>query len=187
MFTSFRRPVAALSMISVMSLTAGCTNQPYSSPEEQAQNACQAFGPKTLSGALIGTFGGAGTGAAIGAIASGGKGAAIGAGAGALAGLIGGLITGNQLDKRDCAQAQAALQQVRYMNVGQSASWSTPGTGSYGSYTPLTGDIQQTNGQICRKVRQDTTLQGHKPTSQEELTCRDVNGDYTRVQPLSAA
>lgn len=185
MLDLFRRPIAVFSMISVVSLTAGCTNQPYSSPEEQAHNACQAFGPKTLSGAAIGTLGGAGAGAAIGAIASGGKGAAIGAGAGALAGLIGGLIAGNQLDKRDCAQAQAALQQVRYMSIGQNSSWSNAETGSYGSYTPLTGDMQQANGQICREVRQDTTLKGHATTSQKELTCRDVDGNYTRVQPIS--
>lgn len=177
---------AGLSIIALTSLT-GCTERPYSSPQEQAQNACQAFGPKTLSGGLIGGLGGAAGGAGIGALAGGGKGAAIGAGVGAFAGLLGGMIVGNQLDKQDCYQAQLALQQIRYKSVGQEVSWTNPETGSYGSYTPLTSETSMPNGQLCRKVRQDTTLKDHQATSQVELTCRDANGNYTKVQSLAPA
>jgi len=188
MRTHIRLPVALvyLAGISLTTVTAGCTNQPYSSPQEQAQNACRAFGPKTLSGGLIGTLGGAAGGAGIGALAGGGKGAAIGAGVGAFAGLLGGMIAGNQMDKQDCYQAQVALQQIRFKPVGQSVAWANPATGSFGSYTPLTAETAQPNGRLCRQVRQDTTLKGHQATSQAELTCRDANGDYMAVEPISA-
>lgn len=188
MSTHIRLPVALAYMasISLMTMTAGCTNRPYSSPEEQAQNACHAFGPKTLSGGLIGTLGGAAGGASIGAIAAGGKGAAIGAGVGAFAGLLGGMIAGNQMDKQDCYQAQVALQQIRYKTVGQPVAWSNPTTGSFGSYTPLTAETVQSSGKLCRQIRQDTTLKGRQATSQVELTCRDSDGNYTAVEPISA-
>jgi len=181
-----RVPALAVGL-SAIALTSGCTERPYSSPQEQAQNACQAFGPKTLSGGLIGALGGAAGGAGIGALAGGGKGAALGAGIGAVTGLFGGMIAGNQLDKQDCYQAQLALQQIRYKSIGQGVSWTNPATGSYGSYTPLTSETSIPNGQLCRKVRQDTTLKGHQATSQVELTCRDANGDYTNVQSLTSA
>jgi uncharacterized membrane protein len=79
-----RLPIAGwfLMGLATISLTAGCTTQPYTSPQQQAQNACQAFGPKALSGALIGGLSGAAGGAGLGAIAGGGRGAAIGAGVG---------------------------------------------------------------------------------------------------------
>jgi surface antigen len=167
-------------------LTAGCTNQPYTSPEQQAQNACQVFGPKTLSGAAIGTLGGAAGGAALGSIAGGGRGAAIGAGIGALAGLIGGLAVGHSFDQRDCAEAQQALAQMRYAHVGQVAYWTDPQTGSYGSYMALSSEYPVANDHFCRRVRQDTTLQGHAPTTQVLVTCRNVEGDYTTVQQPGA-
>jgi len=183
-----RLPVALIYLagIPLTAITTGCTNRPYNSPQEQAQNACHAFGPKTLSGGLIGTLGGAAGGAGIGALASGGKGAAIGAGVGAFAGLLGGMIAGNQMDKQDCYQAQVALQQIRYTAVGQPVTWTNPATGSFGSYTPLTAETAQTNGKLCRQVRQDTTLKDHQATSQVELTCRDANGNYTTIEPTPA-
>jgi len=173
--------------IASLSLNA-CTDRPYSSPEEQAKNACQAFGPKTLSGAAIGTLGGAAGGAAIGALEGGGKAAAIGAGIGAFAGLLTGAIAGNQIDKQDCYQAQVALQQIRYKGIGENVTWSNPATGSFGSYTPLSAEAQGPNGRLCRQVRQDTTLKGHQATSQVEMTCREPNGDYTTVaQPAPSS
>lgn len=162
--------------------TAGCTNRPYASPEEQAQNACHAFGPKALSGALLGGVGGAAAGAGIGALAGGGRGAAIGAGVGALAGLFGGLAIGSNMDARDCAQAQQALAQVQYARLGQPVTWSSP-SGSHGSYTPLSAEYQTSGGQICRKVNQDVTLAGHAATSGNVITCRTPDGNYTTVQP----
>lgn len=183
-----RLPIVGLLCASIVTtaLTPGCTNQPYTSPEQQAQNACQAFGPRTLSGAAIGVLGGAAGGAGIGALAGGGRAAAIGAGVGALAGLIGGLAVGNSLDKRDCAEAQQALAQMRYAPVGQPAFWRDPQTGSYGSYTPVSAEYQVPDGQFCRRVRQDTTIAGHAPSAQVLVTCRSANGDYTTVQEPTA-
>ena len=63
--------------MSFATLTSGCTDQPYSSPQQQAQNACRAFGPKTLSGMAIGGLAGGVGGAGIGAAAGGGRGALI--------------------------------------------------------------------------------------------------------------
>lgn len=168
MICAARLPITGLLFVGMVTttLTAGCTNQPYTSPEQQAQNACQAFGPKTLSGAAIGALGGAAGGAGIGAIAGGGRGAAIGAGVGALAGLMGGLAVGHSLDQRDCAQAQQALAQMRYAPVGQATSWNDTQTGSHGSYTPISDEYPSADDHFCRRVRQDTTLQGQEPTTQ---------------------
>ena len=184
MIRTARLSSASLLFVSMASatLTAGCTTQPYTSFQQQAQNACQAFGPKTLSSAAVGVLGGAAGGAGLGAIAGGGRGAAIGAGLGALAGLIGGLAVGHGMVQRDCAQAQQALAQMRYAPVGQAASWTDPATGSYGSYTPITNEYRVAAGGFCRRIRQDTALQGHQPTSQMLLTCRTANGNYTTVQ-----
>jgi surface antigen len=184
MIRAARLPVAgfvSLAMVTTL-LAAGCTNQPYTSPAQQAQNACQAFGPKTLSGAAIGALGGAAGGAGIGAMAGGGRGAAIGAGIGAVAGLLGGLAVGHSLDQRDCAEAQQALAQMRYAPIGGASYWTNPQTGSHGSYTPVNDEYPAANNGFCRRVRQDTTLNGSQPTSQVLVTCRTADGNYTTVQ-----
>ena len=169
--------------ISTVTLTPGCTDQPYTSPQQQAQNACQAFGPKTLSGALIGGLAGAGGGAALGAIGGGGRGAAIGAGVGLLAGALTGAFVGKSYDQRDCAQAQTALEQMRYAQIGQTVPWQNHTTGSSGSYTAMGPETAQPGStQLCRPVRQDTMLAGHQATSQNLLTCRQPDGDYQVVQ-----
>ena len=52
MFTYARLPMGLLLLgaLSTTALTAGCTDRPYASPQEAAQNACRALGPKALSG-----------------------------------------------------------------------------------------------------------------------------------------
>ena len=162
----------------VVTLTPGCTNQPYTSPQQQAQNACQAFGPKTLSGLAIGGLAGAGGGAALGAVAGGGRGAAIGAVAGGLLGLVAGGTVGHTYDVRDCQAAEQALAQMQYAPTGQPIQWSNQATGSYGSYTP-TSDTFSQNGQPCREARQTATLQGKVAPEQQVLVCRQPNGDWT--------
>jgi surface antigen len=186
MIRTARLPLAGLFFIGMATttLTAGCTNQPYSSPQQQAQNACQAFGPKTLSGAAIGALGGGAAGAGLGAIAGGGRGAAIGAGIGALTGLIGGLAVGHNLDMRDCAEAQQALAQIRATPTGSAVAWRSP-TGSHGSYTPVSDEYRSSDGQFCRSVRQDTALQGYQSTTAVVATCRTPDGNYQTVQPLT--
>src|SRR5712692_8441869 len=81
-------------------VTAGCANRQYATPEEAITNACSAFGPKALSGTLIGGVAGAAGGAAIGAAAGGGHEALIGALAGLLVGAMVGTIAGHVTDKK---------------------------------------------------------------------------------------
>jgi surface antigen len=184
MLRTVRPPVATLFFVGILTstMTPGCTSRSYSSPEEQAQNACQALGPKALSGALIGGLGGAAGGAGIGAAAGGGRGAAIGAGIGALAGILGGLAVGHSLDQRDCSEAQQALAQIRNTPTGQAVAWSSP-SGSRGSYTPISDEYQDPKGQLCRRVRQDVTIAGRQPTGAVVVTCRTPDGDYKTVTP----
>lgn len=164
----------------LVSLTPGCANQPYSSPQQQAQNACQAFGPKTLSGMAVGGLVGGVGGAGIGAAAGGGKGALIGGLVGLGAGLLAGSAIGHSYDVRDCQQAQLALVQLRYSPVGQPIQWSNPTTGSYGSYTATSAEYQQ-NGQFCRQARQTATFKGSTAQPQQVLTCRQPDGNYKSV------
>jgi surface antigen len=187
MLTVFRLPAAAVLLtvsVSTVGLTPGCTNQPYSSPQEAAQNACRALGPKAISGALIGGLGGAALGAGIGAAAGGGRGAGIGAGIGLLGGLVTGLAVGSRADQRDCAAAQAALAQMTTQPVGVPAMWRSP-SGSYGSYTP-TGPEYAQGGQFCRPVRESTNIVGHAPVQSGGVACRDANGDYQTMTETAA-
>ena len=178
MLSGRRLPLAMVMFgaLSSTSLTTGCANRPYASPQEAAQNACRALGPKAMSGALIGGLGGAAGGAGIGALAGGGKGAAIGAGIGLLGGLVAGLAAGSQADARDCAAAQAALAQMTTQPLGVPLMWRSP-SGSYGSFTPISAEYTQGN-QICRQVHQSTDIAGHQPVQASGITCRDPNGDY---------
>jgi surface antigen len=181
MFANTRLPAAALLIgaFSTTVLTAGCASRPYSSPQEAAQNACHALGPKAISGALIGGLGGGALGAGVGAAAGGGRGAAIGAGVGLLAGLIAGIAVGTQADQRDCAAAQAALAQMAKQPIGVPLVWHSP-SGSYGSYTPVSAEYAQ-GSQFCRQVRQSTDIAGRQPVESSAVACRDANGDYQTV------
>ena len=173
-----------LGSLSTTVLTTGCASRPYSSPQEAAQNACRALGPKALSGALIGGLGGGALGAGVGAAAGGGRGAAIGAGIGLLGGLVAGLAVGSQADQRDCAAAQAALAQLTTQPVGVPAMWHSP-SGSYGSYTPVSAEYAQ-GPQFCRQVRETTAIAGHQPTESTGVACRQPNGDYQTMTEVAA-
>jgi surface antigen len=178
-----RASTATLFTLAVATATLpGCTNQPYTSPEQQAQNACQALGPKALSGAVIGGLAGSAAGAGIGAAAGGGRGAAIGAGIGLIGGLVGGLVTGKHLDARDCAEAQQALAEIRTMPTGQPVSWQSP-SGSRGVFTPVSDEYAGPNNTFCRTLNQQATLQGHAPTTSTVVTCRTPDGNYETVKP----
>jgi hypothetical protein len=171
--------VAALSYVLV-----GCANRQYATPEEALQNACSAFGPKALSGALIGGAVGAAGGAAIGAAAGGGRNAAVGALAGLAAGLIVGAIAGNFTDKRDCQEAQFALQQMATTSTGTRVAWNSV-SGSYGAFTPVS-DETTANGKTCREIRSDYYIKNHQPVVGEPgLVCRSANGDWARVDPTA--
>lgn len=169
-------------MIVLSNAVVGCANRQYATPEEAIQNACSSFGPKALSGALIGGLAGAAGGAAIGASAGGGQNAAYGALAGLAAGLIVGAIVGNTTDKRDCEQAQLALQRMTTAPVGTRVAWNSA-SGSYGAFTPVT-DAKTVNDRICREIRADYYIKNHQPvTGESGVICRTPSGDWARVAP----
>ena len=168
--------------LSVVALISSCANQPGSSPKQEAENACRVFGPKTLAGGAIGTVGGAAGGAALGAAVGAGKGAAIGAVGGAVAGLIAGLGVGHSYDQKDCAEAQRALAQMRNARTGYTAFWVNPSNGHHGSYTATGDEYSDAQKRVCRPVREVSALGGQQPTTQNLLTCRTPDGDYTTVQ-----
>jgi surface antigen len=175
-----RIPVAVLFIGALSTISPAPTYaQVYSSPQQAAQNACQALGPKALSGAVMGAVGGGLLGAGIGGALGGRRGAAIGGGAGMFGGLLGGLSAGKQADQRDCLAAQAALAQLASQPTGVPVTWQSP-SGSHGSYTPTGPEYQQGN-QFCRPVREDTAIAGHQPTQIGAVTCRTANGDYQTV------
>jgi surface antigen len=154
----------------------------YATPEEAIKDACSAFGPKALSGTLIGGVAGAAGGAAIGAAAGGGREAAIGALAGLTVGLIAGAIAGSTADKKDCQQAQIALQQMNTAATGSRISWNSA-SGSYGAFTPV-NEPTKINGHVCREIRSDYYLKNHQPVLGEPgMVCRTAEGDWARVTP----
>jgi surface antigen len=171
-----------LSLLTAVALLAGgCAGQQYATPEEAAANACSAFGPKALQGTLIGGAAGAAGGAALGAAAGGGRGAGVGALVGLGVGLLAGAVTGNMLDKRDCREAQLALQQMSTLPTGQFVAWSEPTTGSRGTFTATTAPYDN-NGRVCRQIRADYYVHNHSPVIGDTgIICRAPNGDWARV------
>jgi surface antigen len=87
-----------------------------------------------------------------------------------------GAAVGNQLDQRDCAQAQMALAELQAAPVGQPVAWHSP-SGSYGTYT-ATGQQYASNDTFCRPTNQSLTLKGRQTTQQSGEVCRLPNGDY---------
>ena len=179
-----RKCVSVLLIAAFSYVLVGCANRQYATPDEAIQNACSAFGPKALSGALIGGAVGAAGGAAIGAGVGGGRNAALGALAGLAAGVIAGAIVGNITDKRDCQEAQLALQQMATASTGTRVAWNSV-SGSYGAFTPMS-DATTANGRTCREVRSDYYIKNHQPVVGEPgLVCRSANGDWGRVDPTT--
>ncbi len=160
----------------------GCAQQ-YATPQQAANNACSALGPRATSGALIGGAAGAGTGALIGGLAGhSASDALIGAAAGGLLGAIAGGVIGHNLDQRDCAAAQLALQQIDNTPTGQLIPWNDPATGSSGSFEPTAAEYTDpTSGQICRPISASYYIHGHQPVQGDTgNVCRDANGDWYR-------
>jgi surface antigen len=168
-------------LVLACNVIAGCANRQYATPEEAIKNACSAFGPKALSGTLIGGAAGAAGGAAIGAAAGGGRDAAIGALAGLLVGAVVGTIAGHVADGKDCEQAHLALQKMNTTPTGVQVAWNNSASGSYGSYTPIS-DATTINDHVCREIRADYFIKNHQPvTGETGLVCRTPDGDWARV------
>ncbi len=132
------RSIAAL-LVSCSLLLAGCTTT----------------GPKQTQGALVGGLGGAAMGAVVGNAVGGRDGAIVGALIGGLGGAIVGSEIGRELDERDRALRQAALDRAFAQRTARSASrqtWSNPQTGHHGEIVRLR--TYQENGQSCSEFRE---------------------------------
>ena len=137
--------------------------------------ACPLVGWKTATGAAGGAFIGAGIGAAAGRDA---KAALIGALAGALIGAM----VGNSLDQKDCATAQAALNQaLDQSQPGETKVWVNPESGNSGSFTSG-GNVPQASGEICRSFERSVSDKNGHPMQNEHgnvgIACRNDKGDW---------
>jgi len=179
MTVSSRAGAGFMAILFSAGLLAGCAPQ-YGSAQEAAASACNAMGPKALSGAAIGGLGGAATGAAIGGTTGSGRNAIFGAVAGLAAGVIGGLVVGNQLDQRDCAEARYALARMGDGRTGVVVGWQSA-SGSRGQFTPISAARVEPNGRLCRQFTANTVLNGREPVQETGTVCRDAQGDWQRM------
>jgi surface antigen len=132
------RSIAAL-LVSTAILLAGCTTT----------------GPKQTQGALVGGLGGAAVGAVVGNAVGGRDGAIVGALIGGLGGAIVGSEIGRELDERDRALRQAALDRAfaqRNARVGSRQTWSNSATGHSGEIVRLR--TFSDNGQNCGEFKE---------------------------------
>ena len=151
-------PVALMSFA-----LAGCANDPYSGPK---QDAGTVFG--ALTGALIGSsFGGGTSGHIAGAVA----GAAVG-------GVLGNAI-GASLDARDRQRAYAAqMQALETGSSGAPVSWRNPDSGRYGTVVPGPAYVQ--NGMNCRQYTHTIYIDG-RPQTARGTACRNSDGGWNPV------
>ncbi len=177
----FKLSSSSAAVLISATLLGGCA-QNYDTAQQAAASSCSALGPRAMSGALIGGAVGAGAGAGIGALAGGGRGAAIGALGGLVIGAIAGLAEGHNLDARDCAAAQTALQRVGTIPTGQTVSWSDPNTGSHGLYVPVSDRYAAPGNEICRRIQASYYINGRAPVEGDTgVVCRKPNGDWFRL------
>ncbi|EGY02136.1 hypothetical protein AZA_46966 [Nitrospirillum viridazoti Y2] len=151
----------------------GCAQGPQTA-QQQAENSCRAFGPKTAGGALAGALVGALLGAALG----GGKGGNIAAGA--AAGAVAGGLIGKGLDSKDCTAATVALRQMDTARTGTQIAWANPDSGNSGTFMP-TSDVRLQDGRQCRSYTRQTVVNGKPSNVENGVTCRTPEGDWEAV------
>jgi surface antigen len=160
----------------------GFSNAVSQSPQQQAASSCKFFSTKMWQGALFGALGTAlvqeiyakhedkkvsTKDRIIAIIGGGGAGAAV----------------GKYLDNRDCEAAKVAMQKMETAKVNQPLAWTSPGTGNSGKVTPTSVSQRDArySGKLCRSFRQEVTLKDGKKATDDGVTCRDDNGDWTVV------
>lgn len=135
-------------------------------------------GPITKSqmGTVIGALGGAAAGSQFGK----GSGKTGMIALGTLAGAALGNSLGASLDNADkAAMGRVSQQSFESMPTGQSAQWSNPDSGNYGTFTP-TRTIES-NGQVCREFTQTINI-GGKSQQGFGKACRQHDGSWQIVQ-----
>lgn len=157
------RAVAAL-LVSTSLVLAGCTTT----------------GPKQTQSAVLGGAGGAVMGALVGNAVGGRNGAVTGALIGGLAGAMIGSEIGREMDERDRAIRQAALDRANAQAAAHrrvSQVWHNKETGSSGQITSLR--TYQQNGQTCSTVREVYHKGGSgRSYSDEREICSNSSGFY---------
>ena len=78
------------------------------------------------------------------------------------------------------AMGQATQQALETNQSGQSAEWSNPDSGHYGSVTPQPA-YKNTSGQYCREFQQEVVIDG-RTESAYGTACRQPDGSWQIVQ-----
>lgn len=141
---------------------------------------CTTTGPKQTQGAVVGGAGGAVMGALVGSAVGGRDGALTGAVIGGLAGALIGSEIGREMDERDRAIREAAVERANAQAAAHrrvSQVWHNKETGSSGQITSLR--TYQKNGQTCNVVREVYYKGGAKNSfSDEREICSNSDGFY---------
>jgi surface antigen len=135
---------------------------------------CGFGGPKSRTGAVLGSASGGLLAAAAGGGVTGILGGAL------LGGLLGGAV-GDMLDQRDKELAtQAAQQSLEAGRTGQVTTLKNPDNGHSGSITP-TETYQASDGRFCRRFQQTIVVDG-KTAETFGTACRQPDGTWESVQ-----
>ena len=133
------------------------------------------YGPKQTGGTLLGGIGGAVAGAQFGK----GSGQLAATALGTLLGAFIGSEVGKSLDRADQQYAMQAENRAHAAPIGQSITWSNPGSGNAGSYTP-TRDGYDQGGNYCREYQSTVTIQGQTEQAYGRA-CRQPDGSWKVV------
>lgn len=123
---------------------------------------------KAQSGAGLGALGGGLIGSLAGPSKNKGQNALIGAAVGGLLGYA----VGNEMDKADKDQMNAALERGKSNQVSQ---WSNPDTGRSYAVTPM--QPKRVNGRDCRDILVDAIVDGRHETA-THTACRNNDGTW---------
>ena len=130
-------------------------------------------GNKQLIGSVIGASAGGYAGSKIG----GGKGQLAATAAGVVLGGLLGNSVGNSLDQMDQMYAKRAQQSAYEAPVGQTISWSNPGSGNRGSVTPTRTGQDTRTGAYCREYQTEVIVGGEAQVGYG-TACQMPNGDW---------
>lgn len=155
------------------SLLTGCAAPGYY-PDGSA-GGFGSYGQKQTAGAVLGGVAGGLAGSRFG----GGTGKLAMVGLGTLLGAYLGSEAGASLDRADLAYADQAASRAYGAPVGSTIRWNNPGTGNYGSYTPMR-DGYSASGDYCREFESTITIQGRREQG-VGTACRQPDGSWRIV------
>ena len=127
------------------------------------------------------------TGAIVGGAAGAVAGSQVGSGTGRVAATIGGTLLGALLggaigsafDQRDQQYAEPAYRQAGTAPIGQRITWNNPGTGNYGTVTPIR-EGRTPDGRPCREYN-TTVYVGGQYREAQGIACQRRDGTWEMV------